>query len=326
MAPVGGAPPPGPAATAAAGRPAGRRPRRVRAAWRAGKGCPAGTGSPCGYCRRAGTRPARAGTACCQSTGGGKPVLEQALRAQHPLHRVRQRRLRARLAGRGAAAPARRRRTAATAGAARPAAAASGRRRRAREAGARDPWNGEGGDCTVTVGDCAGGAPPSAASCCPQPPQNRVPGSTEYPQDGHQPSIPTIMSLSGIPSRLACTGGRSPPERRDGEPLQGEARTRSEEIQSQPAAAGWPHWQNACGLRSDVQKETRCGSLVAASTAGAVVAGLIVAGGAAAPAARAAGGTRGTGRGRRAGRGAGAVGGAGERGDRRGPLVPVVGR
>src|SRR6185437_1490017 len=74
-------------------------------------------------------------------------------------------------------------------------------------AGTVCPWNGICGGCTVTVCDCGAGAPPSAASCVPQLPQNRVPGSIEYPQDGHQPSIPAIMSLSGIPDRLTLHAG-----------------------------------------------------------------------------------------------------------------------
>src|SRR5580692_3553361 len=35
------------------------------------------------------------------------------------------------------------------------------------------------GDCVVTAGGCPGAAPPGAASCCPQLPQNCVPGCTE---------------------------------------------------------------------------------------------------------------------------------------------------
>jgi hypothetical protein len=73
----------------------------------------------------------------------------------------------------------------------------------------------------VAVGDCAAGAPSSAAICCPQPPQNRVPGSTEYPQDGHQLSILAIASLSGVPctSMHACMDRLAPrvtPPLRDG--------------------------------------------------------------------------------------------------------------
>ena len=57
-------------------------------------------------------------------------------------------------------------------------------------------------DCTV---DCA--APGCAVSSCPQLTQTGVPGSTEYPQDGHQPSMSTIESLSGVPSRLVPPAG-----------------------------------------------------------------------------------------------------------------------
>ena len=35
------------------------------------------------------------------------------------------------------------------------------------------------GDCVVTAGGCPGTAPTEAASCCPQLPQNCVPGCTE---------------------------------------------------------------------------------------------------------------------------------------------------
>ncbi|HEY0932604.1 MAG TPA: hypothetical protein VGD91_02570, partial [Trebonia sp.] len=64
-------------------------------------------------------------------------------------------------------------------------------------AGAPYPPNEAGRDCMVIAGDGAAGAPGDAASCCPQPPQNCVPGSTEYPQDGHHPSISAMLSLSG---------------------------------------------------------------------------------------------------------------------------------
>ena len=55
----------------------------------------------------------------------------------------------------------------------------------------------------------APGAPAvRAASGSPQPRQNRVPGSTEYPHAGHQePPIPTIVPLPGMQSRLAAPAG-----------------------------------------------------------------------------------------------------------------------
>jgi hypothetical protein len=61
--------------------------------------------------------------------------------------------------------------------------------------GAAYPGKGAPGDSMVTVDDCAAEPPSPAANWRPQPPQNRVLGSTGYPQDGHQPSIPTIVPL-----------------------------------------------------------------------------------------------------------------------------------
>src|SRR5947209_5830286 len=51
-----------------------------------------------------------------------------------------------------------------------------------------EPRNGADSDCAVTVGDGAEPAPDwaAAANWCPQPLQNRVPGSTGSPPERHQ--------------------------------------------------------------------------------------------------------------------------------------------
>jgi hypothetical protein len=74
-------------------------------------------------------------------------------------------------------------------------------------------WRGEGalGDSIVTVDDRAAEPSSPTANRRPQPIQNRVPGSTECPQDGHQLSIPTIVPLPVSPNRPASRAGACHP-------------------------------------------------------------------------------------------------------------------